>query len=140
MELTHISKIATIRPFCSMFAEKENKNVSIYCLNKDSASKIKIFMDKLLSSMLPKRIDSISSINYLKRKVKESLSLADPNHTDRIAKQTPIFYAAREGNLEMCKILIEAGCDLTYQDASNKNLQHYAKKSGKTDVVEYLAS
>ena len=28
------------------------------------------------------------------------------NHVDKLAKQTPLFYAARKGHLEMCKALI----------------------------------
>jgi ankyrin repeat protein len=35
-----------------------------------------------------------------------SFNVVDANHMDRIAQQTPLFYAAREGHLEMCKILI----------------------------------
>lgn len=68
------------------------------------------------------------------------MNSADPNHVDRIAQQTPLFYAAREGHLEMCKILIEAGCDLAHQDSSHKTAQHYSKKSGKPEVLEYLTS
>jgi ankyrin repeat protein len=62
------------------------------------------------------------------------------NHVDKIAQQTPLFYAAREGHLEMCKILIEAGCDLAQQDTSHKLASHYAKKYSKNDVFEYLSN
>jgi len=30
----------------------------------------------------------------------------DVNHTDKITSQTALFYSAREGHLEMCKLLI----------------------------------
>ena len=38
----------------------------------------------------------------------------------------------------MCKILLEARCDLTIQDNLHKSAHHYAKKNGKTDVADYL--
>lgn len=28
------------------------------------------------------------------------------NHIDKLAKQTPLYYAAKKGNVEMCKALI----------------------------------
>ena len=62
------------------------------------------------------------------------------NHVDKIAQQTPLFYAAREGHLEMCKILIEAGCDLSHQDTSHKMASHYAKKYTKNEVFDYLSN
>ncbi len=76
----------------------------------------------------------------LDKKGKKICKVADPNHIDRIAQQTPLFYAAREGHLEMCKILIEAGSDLGHQDTSHKTAHHYSKKSGKNEVLEYLAA
>ena len=59
---------------------------------------------------------------------------ADPNHKDKIVQQTPLFYAAREGHLDMCKILIDSGCDLSHQDSMNRMASHYAKKFGKNEV------
>jgi len=57
-----------------------------------------------------------------------------------LANQTPLFYAAKEGHLEMCKILIDNGCDMTHQDNSQKTASHFAKKNGKMEVYEYLNS
>jgi len=51
------------------------------------------------------------------------------NHVDKLAHQTPLFYAARHGHLEMCKILIEKGADPTHCDSSNKTAAEYAKKA-----------
>jgi ankyrin repeat protein len=59
------------------------------------------------------------------------LNIVEANHFDKIANQTPLFYAAREGHLEMCKMLIEAGCDISHQDSSHKMAGHYAKRYGK---------
>ena len=40
----------------------------------------------------------------------------------------------------MCKILIEAGCDLSHQDSTNKAAHHYAKKFSKNQVFDYLTN
>lgn len=38
----------------------------------------------------------------------------------------------------MCKILVEAGCDVLHIDTTNKNAMHYAKRYNNNDVHEYL--
>jgi ankyrin repeat protein len=40
----------------------------------------------------------------------------------------------------MCKLLIEAGCDISHQDSSHKTAAFYAKKFGKNEVYEYLTN
>lgn len=40
----------------------------------------------------------------------------------------------------MCKILIEAGCDVLHMDSNNKTAAHYAKKYNNNDVSEYLSN
>jgi hypothetical protein len=40
----------------------------------------------------------------------------------------------------MCKILIEAGCDLSHQDSAHKMANHYSKKYGKNEVFEYITN
>ncbi len=57
-----------------------------------------------------------------------------------IAGQTPLFYAAREGHLDMCKVLIDAGADALMQDNLHKTPTHYAKKFQNNEVVEYLTA
>lgn len=39
----------------------------------------------------------------------------------------------------MCKILIEAGCDLSVNDSAHKMAAHYAKKYSKNEVFDYLS-
>lgn len=41
-------------------------------------------------------------------------------HVDRLTQQTPIFYSAKKGHLEMCKALIERGCDAGHLDSQKK--------------------
>lgn len=40
----------------------------------------------------------------------------------------------------MCKLLIEAGCDITHQDSAHKTAAFYAKKNGKNEVYDYLTA
>ena len=42
------------------------------------------------------------------------------NHKDKLAEQTPLYYSAKKGYVEMCKALIERGCDPLLQDSSHK--------------------
>lgn len=59
---------------------------------------------------------------------------------DKLAKQTPIYYAARRGHIDMCKLLIDKGTDITLLDLSNKTVVEYAKKAKFTELAEYLSS
>jgi len=56
---------------------------------------------------------------------------ADLNKRDQIAQQTPLFYAAIEGHLEMCKILVEGGCDVSITDANGKMASQIAKRNNQ---------
>jgi ankyrin repeat protein len=64
----------------------------------------------------------------------------DLNRIDGIAHQTPLFYAAKEGHLDMCKLLVEAGSDVFIQDSLHKTAAHYAKVNSRVEVHEYLVS
>lgn len=60
------------------------------------------------------------------------------NHVDKLAAQTAIYYAARRGHLDMCKLLLEKGADITHHDSSRKTAVEYAKRAKYIDVAEYL--
>ena len=62
------------------------------------------------------------------------------NHVDELAKQTPLYYAARKGHLNMCKALIEKGCNIMHTDLNKKTAADYAKKHKFNDISEYLTS
>ena len=62
---------------------------------------------------------------------------ANPNHKDKVL-QTPLFYAAREGKLEVCKLLVEKGVDVDHMDNRKQIALHFAKKFKRDDVVDYL--
>lgn len=51
------------------------------------------------------------------------------NHVDKLATQTALFYAARKGNTEFCRRLIEKGANPGHLDAQNKTAADYAKKA-----------
>lgn len=51
------------------------------------------------------------------------------NHADKLAGQTPLYYAARRGHLQMCKLLVEKGADVSHTDVTNKSPAEYAKKA-----------
>lgn len=62
------------------------------------------------------------------------------NHIDKLAAQTPLYYAARKGHLEMAKLLVEKGADIQHTDASNKTAVEVARKAKHGDVTEFLAT
>ena len=42
------------------------------------------------------------------------------NKIDKLAEQTPLYYAAKKGHLDMCKALIERGCSVIHHDIHHK--------------------
>ena len=60
------------------------------------------------------------------------------NHVDKLAKQTPLYYCARKGHFEMCKALIERGCNANHLDSHKKTPVEYAKKARFQEVADYL--
>jgi ankyrin repeat protein len=62
------------------------------------------------------------------------------NHVDKLARQTPLYYAARRGHLQMAALLIEKGADVTVTDSSNKTVVDYAKKAKFFDVADFLGN
>jgi ankyrin repeat protein len=65
-----------------------------------------------------------------------SLALNATDHADR----TPLWLAARTGNLTMTKLLVDAGADTTIEDRESLTPLDVAVKFKKEKVVEYLKS
>lgn len=59
------------------------------------------------------------------------------NHKDK-GHQTPLFYAAREGKLEVCKFLISNGARVNDQDSRKQTAMKLALKNNHSEVVEFL--
>ena len=51
------------------------------------------------------------------------------NHADKLAEQTPLYYAARKGHLDMTRLLIEKGADASHTDMHKKTAADFARKS-----------
>lgn len=62
------------------------------------------------------------------------------NHRDKVAGQTPLYYSAKKGYVEMCKALIAKGCDPMIQDSNHKNALEYARRAREHEVSEYLSA
>eukprot|EP00927_Polykrikos_kofoidii_P050897 TRINITY_DN4473_c0_g2_i1.p1 TRINITY_DN4473_c0_g2~~TRINITY_DN4473_c0_g2_i1.p1 ORF type:complete len:1111 (+),score=228.72 TRINITY_DN4473_c0_g2_i1:384-3716(+) len=54
--------------------------------------------------------------------------------------QTPLFYAAREGNLENCSFLIECQCDPDQIDANAQTPIFYSARNGHSRCADLLIS
>ena len=64
---------------------------------------------------------------------------SDVNNED-MHHQTALFYAAKQGNIDMCAKLIEKGANINHVDNKKQTPLHWAQKSRRTDTVDYLIS
>jgi ankyrin repeat protein len=64
---------------------------------------------------------------------------ANINHKDK-NHQTCLFYAAREGRLEACKLLVQLGIEVQHQDKKKKNAASFAREKNQKQVVDFLNS
>jgi ankyrin repeat protein len=61
------------------------------------------------------------------------------NHADKLADQTPLYYAAKKGHTEMCKLLVERGAEVAHADKNNKTAADLARKYKYHETADYLA-
>jgi len=59
------------------------------------------------------------------------------NHKDK-NNQTCLFYAAREGHYETCKLLIQMGIEIFHQDNLKHNALYFARKNGRKNIIDLL--
>lgn len=52
--------------------------------------------------------------------------------------RTPIFYAAEQGNREICEMLLKMGANIDVVDYEGRCALYYAKKTLKADVVKLV--
>lgn len=57
------------------------------------------------------------------------------NHVDKLAKQTPLYYAVRKEHLEMCKALVKLGCNVMHLDSNKKTVADFARKHKFHDIT-----
>jgi len=61
----------------------------------------------------------------------------DVNHLDNNG-QSPLFWAAKSGHFDMCKQLINRGCNPLHVDKLKKTAASFAKISNHHNIVDYL--
>eukprot|EP00933_Yihiella_yeosuensis_P072071 TRINITY_DN8035_c0_g3_i1.p1 TRINITY_DN8035_c0_g3~~TRINITY_DN8035_c0_g3_i1.p1 ORF type:complete len:719 (-),score=136.31 TRINITY_DN8035_c0_g3_i1:103-2112(-) len=63
----------------------------------------------------------------------------DPKATDRSLEQTPLFFAARQGNEEACKFLLDQGCKVDHKDElRSQSALFYAAHYGQLKCASLL--
>ena len=65
---------------------------------------------------------------------------ANPNMAGGQEKWSAVMWAAAEGQLEVVKVLVENGADLTMADIDGENSLYFAEQKGHTDVIAYIKS
>lgn len=63
---------------------------------------------------------------------------ADVNKTMALFERKPLHYAAKLGNIETVKLLIEAGADLNPKDLQQRTPLCYASESENSEIIELL--
>lgn len=63
---------------------------------------------------------------------------ADPNRQYFRSKRTPLLSAAKHGNLEVTRMLLNAGANVRHVDADGKTAEQIAKKHNHTKLAEFL--
>mmetsp|Transcript_54429 Transcript_54429/g.151618 ORF Transcript_54429/g.151618 Transcript_54429/m.151618 type:complete len:561 (+) Transcript_54429:65-1747(+) len=64
--------------------------------------------------------------------------LGVPAHDLDDNQQTPLYYAAREGNLQCMDFLVERRCNVNQRDANGQSPLFYAARSGHVDACRLL--
>lgn len=62
---------------------------------------------------------------------------ADVLHKDNY-RQTPLFYIARDGKLDLMEMFIEKGANLNETDEYNQTPIFYACREGQTEIVKFM--
>ena len=65
---------------------------------------------------------------------------ADVNRHDGLVKETPLHYAAKYGNVELAKLLMEAKANPKAKDFHGKTPLDLAKEGNHQDIVKLLES
>jgi len=65
---------------------------------------------------------------------------SEPNVVDSDEHFSPLMHAAAEGNLDVVKILMEAGANQDLKDVDGDNAESFARQAGHVAVADYLAS
>lgn len=74
-------------------------------------------------------------VNLLKRILKYDFNLNENDYMN----QTPLFYSAKEGQVEASQILIENGCDVNHKDVHGQTSLFYAARYGQLAICKLLA-
>jgi ankyrin repeat protein len=61
----------------------------------------------------------------------------DVNHKDGNG-QTCLFYASSSGNLDICRLFVDFGANVTLLDRNREKAANYARKNGNHRIVDYL--
>lgn len=60
------------------------------------------------------------------------------NNLDGLQQQTPLFYAAREGQCGMIQVLVDYGANLNHKDNNSQTCLFYAARDGRLDACKLL--
>ena len=89
------------------------------------------------SASMPPMVTAVKSGDPAK--LAEAIASAkDINEQDQIQRQTALHWAAKEGKLDMCRILIASKANVNAGDRQGKTALSFAAQAGFTDVCVFL--
>ncbi|KAH0479582.1 MAG: hypothetical protein KVP17_001051 [Porospora cf. gigantea B] len=75
---------------------------------------------------------------YLVRELVDGKAKLNPGHSDHY-RQTPLFFASRDGNAETLTYLCGKGLEIDQVDDAGQSALFYAAREGRSQVVELLS-
>ena len=114
--------------------------------NVEKQTKTEVTEEAVENDLQPKEEQQVQKGELLQaveekdvQKVKEILarSNATINETND-KKETPLLIATHENDIEIAKLLIDAGADINQQDAIQDSAYLYAGAQGKTEILRYM--
>jgi ankyrin repeat protein len=63
-----------------------------------------------------------------------------PQYAVDSLKQTPLYYAVREGHADLIKLLIKSGININHLDIYGQNPIYYCISSGNVPITRLLVS
>ncbi|WP_042348719.1 ankyrin repeat domain-containing protein [Bacillus massiliigorillae] len=107
--------------------------VSVFLLltgcNEREEKNVKQQSDSLIQAIENNDLESVQEI------LKDSSYLINESNDKG---ETPLLIAAHKNNIEVAKLLIEAGADINQQDRIQDSAYLYAGAQGKTEILKYM--
>lgn len=114
--------------------------------NVEKQTKTEVTEEAVENDLQPKEEQQVQKGELLQaveekdvQKVKEILARSNATVNEiNNKKETPLLVATHENDIEIAKLLIDAGANINQQDAIQDSAYLYAGAQGKTEILRYM--